>query len=75
MIVIHALRGLGPNATAAQVKDFIAHLKGFAGVNGVYDFEKVPQRGLDVSDTVVTRWSAQAKTWQVVSKATGVPLQ
>jgi branched-chain amino acid transport system substrate-binding protein len=75
MITIHALRTLGPNATAAQVRDFIAHLKDFAGVNGVYDFVKEPQRGLDVSDTVVTRWSPQAKTWQVVSKPTGVPLQ
>ncbi len=74
MILVQALRTLGPNATAAQVRDFLGRLKDFAGVNGVYDFTKVPQRGLDVSDTVVTHWSPQAKTWQVVSKATGVPL-
>jgi branched-chain amino acid transport system substrate-binding protein len=74
MIVAHALRTLGPNATAPQLRDFIAHLRDFAGVNGIYDFTKEPQRGLDVSATVVTRWSPQAKTWQVVSKPTGVPL-
>jgi branched-chain amino acid transport system substrate-binding protein len=68
MIVIDALRKLGPDAKAPQVRDFIQHLKGYAGVNGVYDFEKVPQRGLDVSNAVVTRWSPQEKTWQVVSK-------
>jgi branched-chain amino acid transport system substrate-binding protein len=73
-IVIHALQTLGPDATAAQLREFIAKLQNFAGVNGLYDFVKSPQRGLDVSDTVVTRWSAQEKTWQVVSKPTGVPL-
>ncbi len=74
MIVVHALRTLGPRATAPQVRGFLEQLTDFAGVNGIYDFVKVPQRGLDVSDAVVTRWSTQAKTWQVVSKPTGVPL-
>ena len=74
MIVAHALRTLGPNTTAPQLRDFIAHLRDFAGVNGIYDFTKEPQRGLDVSATVVTLWSPQAKTWQVVSKPTGVLL-
>jgi branched-chain amino acid transport system substrate-binding protein len=74
MIVIEALRKLGPDAKAPQVRDFIQHLKGYAGVNGIYDFAKVPQRGLDVTNAVVTRWSPQDKTWQVVSKPTGVPL-
>jgi branched-chain amino acid transport system substrate-binding protein len=75
MIVIHALKTLGPTATATQLRDYISHLKDFAGVDGVYNFEKVPQRGLDISDTIVTRWSAEAKTWQPVSKTTGIPLQ
>ncbi|HUZ74392.1 MAG TPA: ABC transporter substrate-binding protein [Stellaceae bacterium] len=74
MIIVDALRKLGPDAKAPQVRDFIAHLKGYAGVNGIYDFTKVPQRGLDVSNAVVTRWSPKAKTWQVVSRPTGVPL-
>jgi branched-chain amino acid transport system substrate-binding protein len=74
MIVVHALRTLGPDATAAQVHDFIVHLQNFAGVNGIYDFVNEPQRGLDVSNSVVTRWSPEQKTWQVVSKPTCVPL-
>jgi branched-chain amino acid transport system substrate-binding protein len=74
MIVVHALRTLGPDATAAQVHDFIMHLQNFAGVNGSYDFVREPQRGLDVTNSVVTRWSPEQKTWQVVSKPTGVPL-
>jgi branched-chain amino acid transport system substrate-binding protein len=71
-IVIHALRTLGPEATAPQIRDFIQHLKGFASIDGVYDFEKIPQRGLDVSNAVVTRWDG--KTFAVVSKPAGAPL-
>ncbi|HXQ51424.1 MAG TPA: ABC transporter substrate-binding protein [Stellaceae bacterium] len=73
-ILVHALRTRGPDATATELRDFIAGISNFAGVNGIYDFGKSPQRGLDVSDAVVTRWSPEAKTWQVVSKAAGVPL-
>jgi branched-chain amino acid transport system substrate-binding protein len=74
MIVIDALRHLGPNATAQQVRDYIAELKGFAGINGVYDFAKTPQRGLDVQSAIVTLWSPAHQTWELVSKPTGIPV-
>lgn len=74
LILIDALKKLGPDAGAQKIRDYIAGLKNFAGVNGVYDFEKTPQRGLSVENAVVTRWDGAAKNWQVVSKATGVPL-
>jgi branched-chain amino acid transport system substrate-binding protein len=45
MIVIDALRHLGPQATASQIRDHTAHLRGFAGVNGIYDFKAIPPRG------------------------------
>ncbi len=75
MIVIDALQHLGPDATAQQVRDYIGGLKGFAGINGIYDFSKVPQRGLDVNDAIVTLWSPTAQTWELVSQPTGIPLQ
>jgi len=74
MIVIDALQHLGTNATAPQLRDYISGLKGFAGINGIYDFSKIPQRGLDVQDAIVTLWSPIAQTWQLMSKPTGVPL-
>lgn len=74
MIVIDALRKLGPTATAAQLREYISHLKGYAGVDGIYDFERVPQRGLDVNDAVVTLWDPAKKNWQVVSQPAGAPL-
>ncbi|MGB8181384.1 MAG: ABC transporter substrate-binding protein [Stellaceae bacterium] len=73
-IVVDSLRQLGPNATAKQLRDHMTKLRGFAGVNGVYDFTKTPQRGLDVGDSVVTRWSPEKATWEVVSKPAGIPL-
>ena len=74
MIVIDALRKLGPGATAEQMREHVAHLKNYAGIDGIYDFDRVPQRGLDVNDAVVTLWSPAKKTWQVVSQPAGAPL-
>jgi branched-chain amino acid transport system substrate-binding protein len=75
LLVVDALRKLGPEATAVQVRDYLAKLKGFAGINGVYDFPKIPQRGLDEKDAVVTLWNPAQKAWEVVSKPTGIPLK
>jgi branched-chain amino acid transport system substrate-binding protein len=73
-IVVDSLRHLGPKATAKQLRDYMSKLRGYAGVNGVYDFVRTPQRGLDLADAVVTRWSPQQGTWEVVSKPEGIPL-
>ena len=73
-IVVDSLRHLGPKATAKQLREYMSKLRGYAGVNGVYDFTKTPQRGLDLADSVVTRWSPQQGTWEVVSKPEGIPL-
>lgn len=75
MLVVSALRKLGPNATAQQIRDYLANLQGFGGINGVYDFKKTPQRGVNDSSVYVTRWDASQKTWVVVSQSRGVPLQ
>ena len=75
MIVASALRTLGPGATARQLRDHIAALSGFAGINGIYDFTKVPQRGLSEDNAVVTRWMPARKTWEIVSRPGGVPLE
>ena len=68
------MRQYGPDATAKQVRDFIASEHERPGVDGVYDFVKVPQRGLDISDGVITQWNPAAQTWETMSKAGGAPL-
>ena len=74
LLIVAALRKAGPDATAEQVRAALAGMSGVAGSEGVYDFTKVPQRGLDDSNVVVTLWDAAAKRWDVVSHAKGAPL-
>lgn len=74
MMLVAALRKIGPGATAPQIKGFLDDLKGYAGVNGIYDFKKSPQRGLDIQSTVVTRWDATSRHWTMVSKPGGEAL-
>jgi branched-chain amino acid transport system substrate-binding protein len=74
LIVTHALGHLGLKATAQQVRAFVAGETSFAGVNGIYDFQAVPQRGLTTKNALVTRWDAPADTWTVVSEPAGAPL-
>lgn len=75
LMIIAALRKLGPQAKASQLHDYLLHLKGYAGIDGIYDFQGSPQRGLDATNAIVTRWNSAKKDWDVVSKPTGVPLQ
>jgi len=75
LLVVSALRKLGPGATAEQLRDHLLKLQGFAGINGIYDFAKVPQRGLDDSNVVVTHWDAAVGNWTIVSHPRGLPLE
>jgi branched-chain amino acid transport system substrate-binding protein len=75
LIVVDALRKLGPKVTAVQLRDHLVGLKGFPGIDGVHDFGASPQRGLDLSDVVVTHWDPAKHVWVPLSKAGGEPLQ
>jgi branched-chain amino acid transport system substrate-binding protein len=74
LLVVSALKKLGPTASADDVRSYLASLRDFAGIYGVYDFQKVPQRGLDDSNIVITQWSAPKNDWIVVSRPRGEPL-
>jgi len=69
LIVVDALRKLGPTATGTQVRDYIENLKDYPGILGVYDFTKVPQRGAGVEDTVMQRWTGSG--WATASSFGG----
>jgi branched-chain amino acid transport system substrate-binding protein len=73
LLVVSALRELKVDASAEDVRAYLGSLKGVAGINGYYDFKAVPNRGLDESNVVVTRWDAAAQTWAVVSDPLGIP--
>ena len=63
MIIVQALRKLGPDAKAEQIRDYIEELHGFAGANGFYDFRTGDQRGLNPNDTSMATWSPKRQTW------------
>jgi branched-chain amino acid transport system substrate-binding protein len=73
-LITTALNKLPPGADAAALHDYLEHVKGYAGIDGVYDFTRVPQRGIDISDTIVVRWDAATKNWMPMSKLSGIPL-
>jgi branched-chain amino acid transport system substrate-binding protein len=73
MLVADALRHAGPTAAPEQVRAYLAGIKCWAGINGIYDFTKEPQRGLDQNDAVVTRWHPETPGWVVVSQPGGAP--
>lgn len=56
MLVVDALRTLGTDVGAQQLRDYIEQLSGWAGVSGTYDFRRYPHRGLGQSSTVAYRW-------------------
>ena len=74
-IIISALKKLGPNATAAQLKEYLSNLHGYAGACGMYDFRSGDQRGLTASQNLVmVRWDIPKDTWVAVSKFGGAAL-
>jgi branched-chain amino acid transport system substrate-binding protein len=73
-IIIDALCALPPGTDSAQLLDYLQHLAGAAGVNGIYDFRKSPQRGLSLDNVIVTRWNPNQERWDAVAGPTGIPL-
>jgi branched-chain amino acid transport system substrate-binding protein len=65
-IVVNALRKLGPNATGEQLREYISHLK-YAGLTGLYDFEREPQRGVSRDSGIVARWNPERKIFEPAS--------
>jgi branched-chain amino acid transport system substrate-binding protein len=75
LIVIDALRHVGPDATADAVRTYLEGLHGWAGINGIYDFRDGSQRGLAENTAIVIRWNGADATFQGVSKPGGAPLK
>jgi branched-chain amino acid transport system substrate-binding protein len=68
------LRALGPDATAEQIRNYIANLSDFAGVDGLYDFKANPERGLGQDSSIVVRYDPNAKAWIWLTQPGGAPL-
>ena len=75
LIVVAALQALGPDATGEQVRNYIANLTDFAGIDGIYDFKANPERGLGADSAIVVRYDAKAKAWAWLTQPGGAPLK
>ena len=74
-VVVDALNKLPAGADAKQLHDFLVNWTGHIGAEGVYDFKKTPQRGLNIDNAIVVRWDPTKKEWHLVSNLTGTPLE
>ena len=74
-IVVDALRALGPDASAEQVRAYIANLHDYTGINGAYDFRDGSQRGLTEHNLMIMRWDTDRGTWSAVSGLGGGPMK
>ncbi len=70
-LVVEALKRLGPNATAAQIRGYIDGLHGRAGTQGIYDFGDREQRGVGENAVVIMGWNPATKNWIVQSRPGG----
>jgi branched-chain amino acid transport system substrate-binding protein len=71
-IIAHVLTELGPNPTAEQVRDKLLALKGFAGVNGIYDYSVSAQRGLTEDAVIISKWDRATHAFVPQSGARGL---
>jgi branched-chain amino acid transport system substrate-binding protein len=61
LLIVDALRHVGPSPTSKSVNDYLQGLSNWAGIAGIYDFKAAPQRGLGQSGTVIYRWDTEQK--------------
>jgi branched-chain amino acid transport system substrate-binding protein len=74
LVVVDALRHVGPAATPDQVRDYIEGLHGLQGSTAVLDFRDGSQRGIPASAVIIARWNQQTNAWDAVSGPGGKPL-
>jgi hypothetical protein len=70
-IIIGALRKLGTGATSDQLHAYLQGLHSWAGIDGLYDFRDLSQRGLGQNALVVYHWDIAKGTFTVASRTMG----
>lgn len=71
LIIVDAVRHIGPAATAEQIRDYILGLRSWAGINGIYNFTTGDQRGIGINAAAVDLWDASKVNWVQVSRPGG----
>jgi ABC-type branched-subunit amino acid transport system substrate-binding protein len=71
MLLIDALRKVGTNGTAQQIRDYILSQQSWAGIAGIYDFRDGSQRGVGARALIMLRWNKDNQTFSAVSRPAG----
>jgi branched-chain amino acid transport system substrate-binding protein len=74
LVVVEALRHVGPDPTADQVRRYIEGLHGVSGASANFDFRDGSQRGISAATITVARWDPTNHTFVPVSAPGGKPL-
>jgi branched-chain amino acid transport system substrate-binding protein len=74
-LIVAGLRKLGTDATAAQLRDYILHVRGLVGIGGTYDFTTGNMHGISDDGVMVVEYDPAKQTFVAVSKPGGVPLK
>jgi branched-chain amino acid transport system substrate-binding protein len=72
LLVMEAFRKYGTDATAEQLRSYVAGTRNWAGINGRYDFVTHPQRGVGPDGALLVRWVKAKGTWESASGQGGV---
>jgi branched-chain amino acid transport system substrate-binding protein len=72
MILIDALRTLGPDAPPDRIRAYLEGLHSWAGILGIYDFRDRSQRGLGENNAIVLRYDGAKNTVTTVSRPRGL---
>jgi branched-chain amino acid transport system substrate-binding protein len=72
-VVVDAFRHLGTKATAAQIRDYIEHVKGYPSINGLMDYTDGNQRGMEETGVVIVQWDGTKRAFVPVSRYGGAP--
>lgn len=71
MLIVNALRAVGPDASAEKLHEWILNQHSWAGIDGIYDFADGSQRGIGLNAMIVYRWDAPSNSFVVSSRAGG----
>jgi branched-chain amino acid transport system substrate-binding protein len=75
LIMLSGMQKLGFDATPAQMRDYVNNLRGWTGINGLYDFHKYPQRGIGDDALVMLRWDPAGEIGIPLTSPGGAPLK
>lgn len=74
LLLVSALRKLGPEATADQLHAYLSDLHDFNGPSGTFDFRSGEASGLTVAQCILVRWNGATSTWQPLTALGGTAL-